>query len=214
MTEKTLISFAAAGLGSGLLSWLVLRRARRPAPVSAGPVVAGVGALWFLVAWRWLSGAWPGWWLPIPLVVTALAVPLVMADLRHQRLPDVLTMPAYPLVGLAVALAALGGAGAGLAVRAVLGAAVFGGLHLLVHALSRGGLGAGDVKLAGPVGAALGAVSWVAVTVGAVLAALGTVLMAALPRWRGGTPHGPGLLVAVCLVTVFPGAGSEVMRWR
>src|SRR2546430_2437002 len=111
MTEKILISFAAAGLGSGLLAGLVLRRARRPAPVRAGPVAAGVGVLWLMVAWRWLSGAWPGWWLPLPLVVTALAVPLVMADLRHRRLPDVLTMPAYPLVGLAGALCPPGRAG-------------------------------------------------------------------------------------------------------
>ncbi|GLY65695.1 prepilin peptidase [Amycolatopsis taiwanensis] len=213
MNEELLIIFAIVGAGVGALGWRVLRRARSPAPVPAAPVVAATGALSAVVGWRWLAGAWPSWWLPVPLVLTGLAVPLAVADLRHRRLPDVLTLPAYPLLGVAVVVSALSGPGSGLAVRALLAGLVFGGCHLLVHVLSRRSIGAGDVKLSGALGMAVGAVGWPAVFVGAAVAAVITVLLSTRPRWRDGVPHGPGLLGAAWLVTVFPGAGSEVIRW-
>lgn len=213
MNAELLLIFPIVGAAAGALGWRVLRRARSPAPVPAAPVVAATGALSAAVGWRWLAGSWPPWWLPVPLVLTGLAVPLAVADLRHRRLPDVLTLPAYPLLGAAVVVAALSGPGAGLAVRALLAGLVFGGSHLLVHALSRRSLGAGDVKLSGALGVAFGAVGWPAVVVGAAVAAAITVLLSVWPRWRDGVPHGPGLLGAAWLVTVFPGNGSEVIRW-
>ena len=129
--------------------------------------------------------------LGVPLVVTTLAVPLIAADLRHRRLPDVLTLPAYPiLVALAPDPA-----------RAVGAAAVFGGLHLLVHLLAPHAMGAGDVKLAGALGAALG---WgVGLPAAAVLAALVTAALAATRRWPDGVPHGPGLLAATTTLVLF-----------
>src|SRR5438067_9053795 len=135
MSWQTAVIFTAAGSGVGVLGWHVLRRARSPAPVPAAPVVVATGLLWLVVASRWLAGAWPAWWLPVPLTVAALAVPLTIADLRHRRLPDVLTLPAYPVLGLVLAVAALSGPGAELAVRALVAGVAFGGLHLLVHAL-------------------------------------------------------------------------------
>lgn len=208
------ILFLIAGSAAGALGRQVLRRARSPAPVPAFAVVATTGALSAVVAWRQGGSAWPAWWLPVPLLVTFLAVPLAIADLRYRRLPDALTLPAYPLIGLALVAAALSGAGGGLAVRAVAGGVVFGGAHLLVHLVSPRSLGAGDVKLAGVLGAALAAVGWAALVVGAAVAAAVTVLLAVWPRWRRhGVPHGPGLLAATWLVTVFPGTGSEVTRF-
>lgn len=206
--------FLIAGSAVGALGWHVLRRARPPAPVPAPVVIATTGALSAALAWRQSSGAWPAWWLPVPLLVTFLAAPLAVADLRYRRLPDALTVPAYPLLGLALVVTALSGAGGGLAIRAVAGGLVFGGAHLLVHLLSRRSLGAGDVKLAGVLGAALAAVGWVALVVGAAVAAAVTVLLAVRSGWRRhGVPHGPGLLAATWLITVFPGTGSEVARW-
>ncbi|HJQ06192.1 MAG TPA: hypothetical protein VJ872_12145, partial [Nocardioides sp.] len=76
--------------------------------------------------------------------------------------------------------------------------------------LSRRSLGAGDVKLAGALGAVLGAVSWVALPVAAAIAAVVTVALAVVRRSTGGVPHGPGLLAAASLVAVFPGTGGEV----
>ncbi|WP_020672662.1 prepilin peptidase [Amycolatopsis nigrescens] len=201
---------AVAGCLTGLLGCLVLRRSRRPAPVHPGCCAAGVGLLWAGTGWRWFSGGLPPWWLPVPLVVTALAVPLALADLRYRRLPDVLTLPAYPLVALAVAAVVLTGPEQGAGPRAALGCLVFAGVHLVVRMLSPASLGAGDVKLAGALGAVLGAVGWAALVLAAAGAALGTALLAFVrrPGWRDGVPYGPGLLAAACLVAIFPAAGS------
>lgn len=199
-----------AGATAASLAAAVLARARAPAPVPLAPVAGLTAALWLITAWRWLSGAWPSWWLPVPLTVTALAVPLAAADFRHRRLPNVLTLPAYPILATALGAAALAGPGMGMALRALGAAAVFGGLHLLAHTLSRRSLGAGDVKLAGGLGAVLGAVSWAALVVAAALAAALTVGLGLVRRWRHGVPHGPGLLVATWLVAVFPGTGGQV----
>ncbi|TVT15682.1 A24 family peptidase [Amycolatopsis acidiphila] len=197
-----------AGATLAVLASAVLARARAPAPVPLAPVAAMTAALWAVVGWRWLGHGWPSWWLPVPLALTTFAVPLAAADLRHRRLPDVLTLPAYPILAIALCASATTGPGIGLAVRALAAGAVFGGLHLLVHALSRSSLGAGDVKLAGALGAVLGAVSWAALVVAAVLAAMTTVVLALTRRRRHGVPHGPGLLLATWLVAVFHGTGT------
>lgn len=201
---------ATAGATAGSLAAAVLARARAPAPVPLAPVAALTATLWLFTAWRWLTGAWPSWWLPVPLAVTALAVPLAAADLRHRRLPDALTLPAYPILAAVLGAAALAGPGTAMALRALSAAVVFGGLHLLAHMLSRRSLGAGDVKLAGALGAVLGAVNWAALVVAAAFAAALTVSLALVRHWRHGVPHGPGLLVATWLVAVFPGTGGQV----
>ncbi len=175
---------AGATVGAGTAS--LLRRA--DAPVPAAVVVLGTGA-----AWAGLATVAPAW---TAFVLAALAVPLIAADLRHRRLPDVLTLPAYPLfVGVAPDPA-----------KALAAAAVFGGAHLAVHLLAPHAMGAGDVKLAGALGAALGSAGWLALPVAGVLAALITAVLAATRRWPDGVPHGPGLLAAaITLVLIRPG---------
>ncbi|OLT43619.1 hypothetical protein BJF85_21820 [Saccharomonospora sp. CUA-673] len=158
----SLVAPVVAGLLGALTAWAlcrVLTRGPRPAAVPVAACAAGTAVLWALVAWRAAAGGLPWWWLPVPLVVGALAVPLTATDLRYRRLPDVLTLPAVPLVLLAVSVAALAApdAGGGLVVGAVLGVVGFAGGHLLVRMLLPGSLGAGDVKLAAGLGAALGA---------------------------------------------------------
>jgi leader peptidase (prepilin peptidase)/N-methyltransferase len=209
-----ILLFAVAGLVTGLAGRRVLRAAGAEVPPGWCEAVSAV--LWALVAWRWSAPGRPGWWLPVPLSVTAVAVPLAMADFRYLRLPNVLTAAAYPVVGAAIGVAASQG-GAALGVRAVAGAVVFAVVHALVRRCAPGSLGAGDVKLAGSVGAVLGAVGWASLVVGACVAAVVTVVLAVVrafsartlgERWRGGLPHGPGLLVAAWIVAVFPAAGS------
>lgn len=185
-----------AAAGSAPVAAVLLRRADAPIPVA---VAAGLAALGTgLVCWRWSAGAWPGRWLPVPCLLTAFAVPLALADLRHLRLPDVLTLPAYPAFATALALT-----GPAPAVRAVAGAALFGGVHLLIHLRAPDSLGAGDVKLAAPLGAVLAASGWAALPAAAVLAALFTTALACARR-RHGVPHGPSLLLATWLCALFP----------
>jgi leader peptidase (prepilin peptidase)/N-methyltransferase len=151
----------------------------------------------------WLSAVLvPPRWLPLALLVAWLGVVLSVVDFRHRRLPDAVTLPAWPLVG-----AALWWAGAD-PWRAVAGAALLFAFHLAVRLLAPGAMGGGDVKLAGPVGAVLASVSWWALPAGVVAASATTLVVAlALPprRRAGGVPHGPGLLTAAWLAVASAG---------
>ncbi|MEU7783775.1 A24 family peptidase [Amycolatopsis sp. NPDC049159] len=200
-TILTLTAAAATGAATAPLAKRALDRADAPIPLALAALLTALTTT--AATARWLTGAWPAWWLPVPLVLTAVAVPLALADLRHLRLPDALTLPAYPLVGAAIGAAALGGGGPSLALRAAIGAVLFGAAHALAHRTST--LGAGDVKLSGSLGAVLGAVGWAALPVAAVLAALLSLAVAAA-RERARVPHGPALLAATWLCAVFPGA--------
>lgn len=195
------IAFAVAGAGSALVTRSCLRRAGAPVTAWAAALAA---ALLVVVCLRYQGGAWPSWWLAVPAVLTVFAVPLALADLKHRRLPDILTLPAYPVLAAALAVAAAGG-GAAIAWRAVLGAVLFGGAHALVHTLSPQSLGAGDVKLAGSLGAVLAAMGWPSVVLGAVAAALLSVALAVGGPRHPTVPHGPGLLVAAWVLAVFAG---------
>lgn len=195
-------SGAAAGLsGRWLLSHL-----RRGTEVHSGYLAAAVAVLWAIVAWRVASGQLPVWWLPVPLTVTWFAVLLVVVDLRHSRLPDALTLPAYPAILAAATIAAWLSGDWSIPPRAAVGAGVFLSLHAAVHMLRPPSMGAGDVKLSGSVGAALGATGWPTLALAALVAAVVTLLLsiAVGPDWQQGIPHGPGLLTATCLFTMFP----------
>ena len=65
-----------------------------------------------------------------------------------------------------------------------MGAVVVGGLVLFVAALSRGGVGGGDVKLAATLGAALGWGPALAVLALSQILGLTFVLLVSLLRWR------------------------------
>ncbi len=182
-----------SGFLAGAVGAALLRRLPRGADVRWLWCAAPTAVLWF-VAWALAPPAW----LPVPLLVAWLGVLLTVTDLRHRRLPDALTLPAYPAVGVTLWLC-----GADLW-RALAGCLLFGGFHLLVHLLAPAAMGGGDVKLAGSLGAVLASASWLALPLAAVLASVVTLLLA---RWRraGGVPHGPGLLAGTWVVTVSAG---------
>ncbi|WP_037362920.1 prepilin peptidase [Amycolatopsis orientalis] len=189
-----LIPVLAAG---AVVPVLLVMTKKAGAPVSAVLGLTAAVAAVAVAASRADAGAFPAWWLPVAWLVSVLGVPLALADARHRRLPDVLTLPAYPAVALTLTLAAVSGGGWRLAAGAVLGCLLFGGTHLIVHRLSAGGLGPGDVKLAGSFGAVLGAVGGLAPAVAAVLAAM-VSLAAVVPRWlmrRFRRMRGPGASV-------------------
>jgi leader peptidase (prepilin peptidase)/N-methyltransferase len=200
-----LVAFCgAAGALSGAAGGTLLTRLRRGCAVHSGWLAFAVSLLWAAVGWRVASGRLPAWWLPIPLAVTWFAILLAVVDLRHRRLPDALTLPAYAAIATATVAAAALGDDWTIPVRAALGAAVFLTAHALVHLTSPRSLGAGDVKLSGSVGAVLAAAGWPALALATVLAAVLTVLLGVATRRRDGIPHGPGLLAATCLFAMFP----------
>ena len=216
---------ASAGVAAGAVARRLLARMRRGARVRAPVCEIAVGGLWAGLAGAAGAGLLGPRWLPALLGLAWLAVVASIVDVRHRRLPDALTLPALPAaLALVVPLGgtALVGAGGGAALAVA--------AHALVHVIAPRAMGAGDVKLAGPVGAVVGAASVPAVLVAVVGAAVlsaaaGAVLAGRCGEPDGGrgsvgssvgsrargpvaVPHGPSMLAAALLVTVAAAAGS------
>jgi leader peptidase (prepilin peptidase) / N-methyltransferase len=183
--------------------WLWLRgrcaHCRAPIGLRYPLVEAGTAALFVAVAVRFGATAA----LPAYLYLAAVAVALALIDLDVRRLPDVIVLPSYVVGG---ALLLLGGhARAAPALRAVLAMAVlFAGYYALAFAYP-GGMGFGDVKLAGLLGLYLGWLGWAAVAVGTFAAfAIGAVVgLGLLATGRAGRrtaiPFGPAMLAGALL---------------
>ncbi|MEJ3654860.1 A24 family peptidase [Actinomycetes bacterium KLBMP 9759] len=208
------LTFGVAGLVAGGVARRLLARLRRGAVVRSPVCELAVGVLWAGCGAAWVDGWLAGPWLAVVLALGWLGVALTVVDVRHRRLPDALTLPALPvalvlLVPLGVEAVVRGAAGAGVALV----------LHAAVHLAAPRAMGAGDVKLAGPLGAVVAASSWAALPLAAALSMVITVVVGVagvlVRRWhRGGAtvrapvivdaavPHGPSMLLASWLVVV------------
>lgn len=180
-----------------------VRRDVRPGWVPVGVVLAAV-----------LAG--PFWAdEPAPVLLTFVlalvwTAVLTLVDLEVHRLPDVLTLPAYPVVALLLTwCSATTGDWAALArAAACSGAAVL--VFTLAVLLSPGqqGLGLGDVKLAGVLAALLGWFSWAAAAYGLLAGfVLGGVVAFALllgrrADRRSTISFGPAMVAGAYLVAV------------
>jgi leader peptidase (prepilin peptidase)/N-methyltransferase len=181
-----------------VLGWLALRGRCHDcsSPISARyPLVeAGTGALFALAGFRFADRPML---LTAYLAFAAIAVALALIDLDVRRLPNVIVLPSYPVLGV---LLALGVGGDGL-VRAAAGATLLFGFFFLVATAAPGGIGFGDVKLAGVVGGMTAAVSWGAFLTGAfggfLLGAMAGALLMVGRRAnrRTAVPFGPFMLL-------------------
>ena len=96
-----------------------------------------------------------------------VGVALSQVDSAVQRLPDRLTLPAYPALILLLAVAAaITGDWSGFG-RALLGGLATAAGYLALGVLSRGQVGGGDIKLAGLIGLVLGWLGWHTLIAGA-----------------------------------------------
>jgi leader peptidase (prepilin peptidase)/N-methyltransferase len=193
-----------------VVSWLVLRGRCRDcgAGISARyPAVELLtGVLFAAVAYR--IGPVPA--LPAFLYLTAVGIALAAIDLDHRRLPNVLTLPSYVVVGVLLAVAgAVAGDWWALA-RAGIGMAAYYGVLLVLAVAVPRGMGFGDVKLGGVLGMALAWLGWGEVVVGFFLGfAYGALVAVALIALRKAgrkstVPFGP-FLVAGALTAVLWG---------
>ncbi len=165
-----------------------------------------------------LAGRFGGQPLTLALgFLGALGVALAAIDLSVQRLPDRLTLPAYPVLIALLAVAAVTGHDLAALGRALLGGLVLAAGYLLLGLVRPGQLGGGDVKLAGLAGLVLGWLGWPAVLLGAalgfVLAALASLALLAARRitLRGAISFGPFLLGGALLVILAVGpAGAHL----
>jgi leader peptidase (prepilin peptidase)/N-methyltransferase len=168
-------------------------------------VVPVTGATFALVGWR--VGATAS--LAVFLYVAAIGVALVVIDLAVHRLPDRLTLPSYPVVAALLGAAAVADGDWRPLQRAAIGAAALFAAYYLVAVVAPGGMGFGDVKLAGVLGLVLGWLGWAPLVLGAFLGFLygGVVSLLLIAARRASrktrVAFGPfmvaGALTAVCL---------------
>jgi leader peptidase (prepilin peptidase)/N-methyltransferase len=200
----TVVTGAVAGAGGAVLLRRVPRGVRVPV-LACGLAVAVLWAvLWAVAGAR--AGGLPVWWWPVPLVLAWAGVLLGAADIAVRRLPDALTLPAYPVVAVLLVVAAAGAGEAQLLVRALGGALLWAGGYAAVRLAAPGALGGGDVKLAGSLGALTAASSWPGLLLAVLVASALTVAVAVPARIFGyrDVPHGPAMLAAAWLVTLHP----------
>ncbi|MCL2849798.1 MAG: A24 family peptidase, partial [Micrococcales bacterium] len=161
-------------------------------------VELGTAVAFVAVAWRF-GLTWP---LVAYLYLAAVGIALALIDLDHQRLPDALVLPSYPVLIAALVLASanLGGtADWGALGRAGIGGA---GLFVFYYVLwFLKGMGYGDVKLAGVLGFATAWLGWGPFAVGAFAAFVvgGLVSLVLVVARRAGrktkVPFGPSMIL-------------------
>jgi leader peptidase (prepilin peptidase)/N-methyltransferase len=193
-----------------VVSWLALRgRCRRcQTRISARYPAVEVATAALFVAFGIRFGAHAD--LVAYLYLAAVGIALAVIDLDHQRLPDPLTLPSYPVGVALLGIAAATGAGAHPFVRSLIGMAALGGFYGIVWFIYPAGMGLGDVKLAGVLGLYLAWLGWGQLLVGAFSAFfVGAVVSVTVVALRGGdrktrVPFGPFMLLGV-LIGIYAG---------
>lgn len=187
-----------------VLGWLMLRGrcADCGAPISPRyPLVElGTGVLFVLATLL----AWNRAQLPLApalLYLAAIGMALAFIDLDVRRLPNAIVLPSYPvLAALLLFASAWSGDWWALARAGIGGIALF-GFYLLLVLVYPAGMGWGDVKLSGLLGAVLGYVGWSALIVGAFagffFGAIVAVIALALGRAgrKSALPFGPFMII-------------------
>ncbi|MBG6238961.1 leader peptidase (prepilin peptidase)/N-methyltransferase [Mycetocola sp. CAN_C7] len=222
-----------------VLSWLALRGKCRSChePISARyPLVeAGVGVFFAVVAvWWWVAAApavstssiaGVGSIIGVSstsetvasvlilvafLWLAGVSVSLALIDLDTHKLPNAIVLPSYLVGGVLLAAAGILNGDIDALIRAAVGMAALWAAYFLLAMLYPGGMGFGDVKLAGVLGIYLGFVGWGALLVGAFAAFfLGGIYAIALllskkAGRKSGIPFGPWML-AGAWVGIFAG---------
>lgn len=108
--------------------------------------------------------------LPAHLFLAAVGIPLAVIDLREHRLPNWLTLPAYPVAGALLGLASIADNDSERAWRALAGMVILIAFYDLLNRINPAGLGYGDVKFSGVLGLYLGWAGWDALVVGTLAA--------------------------------------------
>jgi leader peptidase (prepilin peptidase) / N-methyltransferase len=149
--------------------------------------------------------------LPAYLYFVAAGLALAFIDLDHRRLPDSIVLPSYLVVAVLLTIGSVASRDWWALARAAISAAALFAVFFAIAFAYPGGMGFGDVKLAGLLGGLLGYLSWSALVVGGfagfALGAVAGVLVLALGGGGRKTaiPFGPfmilGALVALFWVT-------------
>lgn len=188
------------------------RYCRATIPIRLFWVELGMGILFAFIYWHF-GFVWESAFVAF---YCCIFVVLLVTDLEHGVLPNKIV---YPGVVIAFILAALGSllgfephyiANLGFkwwAADAIVGGAIFFGFLFIVAVASRGGMGWGDVKLAGMVGLVTGfplvfVAMFLAFVGGGLIA--GTLLLLKVKKRKDAIPFGPFISLAA-IATLFWG---------
>jgi len=156
-----------------VVSWLVLRGRCRSCKARISlryPLVEiATGVLFVVTTLEVAYRLKLPWAAPAYLYFTAIGIALTMIDFDVKRLPDRIVLPSYPILGALLIAAALLQHNPGRLLRVAIAAGVLFAAFYILWFVYPGGMGFGDVKLAGVLGLVLGFLSWPAVAVGAFL---------------------------------------------
>jgi leader peptidase (prepilin peptidase)/N-methyltransferase len=191
-----------------VLSWLMLRG--RCADCSARispryPLVELVTSMLFVAITVQLTRLGLLEALPAYLFFVSVGVALTAIDLDFMRLPNAIVYPTYVVLAALLTGAALLEGNAEPLLRAGIGAVVLFAFYLALVIVHPAGMGLGDVKLAGVIGAALGFISYPALLVGSfaafLIGAAGGVVLLLARRASGSTavPFGPSMILGALL---------------
>jgi leader peptidase (prepilin peptidase) / N-methyltransferase len=193
-----------------VLSWLMLRgrcrHCHNPISVRYPLVELATGVLFVLMVVRFGLA----WDLPAYLYLSAIAVALALIDIDVHRLPNAIVLPSYPVVAALLLLPAFVDGRWDDYLRAGMCGLILFAFYFLLALIYPAGMGFGDVKLAGVLGAYLGWLGWGAFGAGAFLGfllggVLGALLMAVGRAGRKSKiPFGPFML-AGALIAAFVG---------
>ena len=208
-------------LGAGVGAWLnrsladgTYRRSDerdRPLPRHTWWLVIAVALAWGSLTLRF--GGYAQWsLLPAYLYLGAIGAALTFIDLDVHRLPDLIVLPSYPIAFVLLLVPTVVNGQWGWLLRGVLGglALYLGYLVLMLISPGGGGLGFGDVKLAGVLGLLLGWLGWGPVLVsvfaafllGGVIAL--TLLLARRASRSSHIAFGPSMIVGAWVALMFP----------
>lgn len=210
-----------------VLSWIFLRgkcrncgsaiSVRYPTVELGTAVFFGSIAYWLFsggVSSRWLASSTVGIAaacvaLTAYLYLAAVSVALAVIDFDTHTLPNSIVLPAYPVAAVLLAIAGILGGQPERLPMALAGGGVMFGAYLLLALAYPGGMGFGDVKLAGVLGLYLGWLGWAPLAVGAfgafLLGGLFSLVLILIGRAnrKSGIPFGPCMLAGAWLGIFF-----------
>ena len=212
-----LLAVVGAGVGAWLTRALTGASYRRPEerhkplPAHTWWLVIAVALAWASLTFR-LGGQAQWSLLPAYLYLGVVGAALTLIDLDVHRLPDLIVLPSYPIAFVLLFVPTVVTGQWGALLRAVLAALALylGYLVLALISPGGGGLGFGDVKLAGVLGLLLGWLGWSPVIVSVLAAWLtgGVIAVTLLLAGRAGRSSriafGPPMIVGAWIALMFP----------
>ena len=169
------------------------------------PLVEAVTAALFALAWLEF-GPTPEFVVAAALLAALVAITAI--DLRYQIIPDAITLPGI-LAGITANVATRHLSWAEVALGILLG----GGVFFVIIVASRGGMGAGDMKLGAMLGAFLGwKIALFALMVAVVVGGVSAVALMALGvrNRKDAIPFGPFLALGGAAALFW---GEGVVQW-